>query len=193
MEENKSSKIRILLKLFFTMLYISAFTFGGGFVIVTLMKKKFADEYHWIDEKEMLDIASMAQSSPGAIAVNAAVIVGKKMGGVFGIIASVLGTVIPPIVIISLISLFYNAFSENKYAALVLRGMQAGVAAVILDVVCSLSSGYVKNKKVFEIILIALSFVLVFFFKVNVIIIILSAAAFGVISVFVRKRKAVKK
>ena len=65
-------KRNILLQLFLNMLYISAFTFGGGFVIITLMKSKFCDELHWIEEKEMLDITALAQSSPGAIAVNAA-------------------------------------------------------------------------------------------------------------------------
>lgn len=193
MKQNKNSKLNILLKLFFTMLYISSFTFGGGFVIVTLMKKKFVDEMHLLDEKEMLDITSIAQSTPGAIAVNAAVIVGKKTGGAAGIAAAVLGTVIPPITIISVISLFYNAFSENYYVSLILRGMQAGVAAVILDVVCSLSKNSFKSKKILDIILIFLSFVLVFFFKINVIIIILSAAAIGAVSLIISKRRAEKK
>ncbi len=62
-----------LLELFLSTLYISAFTFGGGFVIITLMKRKFVDELHWIDEPEMLDLTALAQSCPGAIAVNAAV------------------------------------------------------------------------------------------------------------------------
>lgn len=175
------------------MLYISAFTFGGGFVIVTLMKKKFVDEYHWIEEQEMLDITSIAQSSPGAIAVNAAVIVGKKLGGVMGIIAATLGTVIPPLVIISVISFFYSAFSENPYVALILKGMQAGVAAVILDVVFSLSSDYFKNKRIPEITAILISFIAVFFFKINVILIIVIAAFIGLISMFIKHKKAVKK
>lgn len=193
MMKKGSQKIRILIKLFFSMLYISAFTFGGGFVIVTLMKKRFVDDYKWIDEQEMLDITSIAQSTPGAIAVNAAVIVGKKLGGIPGIIIATLGTVIPPVAIITVISFFYNEFSANKYVALVLKGMQAGVSAVILDVVCSLSSGYFKNKKIFEILLIAVSFALVFFLDINVIIIILAAALIGVITVLVKKRRAVKK
>ncbi len=193
MKEKSKTDIRLILKLFVSMLYISAFTFGGGFVIVTLMKKKFVDDYKWIDEKEMLDITSIAQSTPGAIAVNAAVIIGKKLCGIPGIIAAVTGTIIPPVIIISVISVFYGAFSENRYVALVLRGMQAGVAAVILDVVCSLSSDYFRNKKIFEIILIALSFILVFFFKINVIIIILAAAITGAVTVLIRKRKAVEK
>ncbi len=189
---DKKEKNRIL-KLFFSMLYISSFTFGGGFVIVTLMKKKFVDEYKWIDEKEMLDITSIAQSSPGAIAVNAAVIVGKKLGGIPGIIAAVTGTIIPPLVIISVISVFYNAFADNKYVSLVLRGMQAGIAAVILDVVFSLSSDFFRNKKIYEICLIFISFILVFFFGINVIIIILASAALGIITLLLRKRKAGKK
>ena len=68
MEKNKMSagenKKNILLKLFFSTLYLSAFTFGGGYVIVTLMKKKFVDGYHWIDEEEMLGLSAIAQSSP---------------------------------------------------------------------------------------------------------------------------------
>lgn len=189
---DKKEKNRIL-KLFFSMLYISSFTFGGGFVIITLMKKKFVDEYKWIDEKEMLDITSIAQSSPGAIAVNAAVIVGKKLGGIPGIIAAVTGTIIPPLVIISVISVFYNAFADNKYVSLVLRGMQSGIAAVILDVVFSLSSDFFRNKKIYEICLIFISFILVFFFGINVIIIILASAALGIITLLLRKRKAGKK
>ena len=135
---NKNSKKYILLKLFFTTIYISTFTFGGGFVIITFMKKKFVDELHWIDEEEMLDLTAIAQSSPGAIAVNAAILVGWKTGGLPGMGVAVIGTIIPPMVILTIISFFYVAFATNTYIALILKGMQAGVAAVILDVVCSL-------------------------------------------------------
>ena len=96
------------------MLYISAFTFGGGFVIVTFMKRKFVDELGWIDEQEMLDMTALAQSSPGAIAVNAAILVGWKVEGFIGMAVSVLGTVIPPMVILSVISLFYRLFADNR-------------------------------------------------------------------------------
>lgn len=70
--------------LFFSTLYLSAFTFGGGYVIVSLMKKKFVDEYHWIEEDEMLDLIAIAQSAPGAIAVNGAIVVGYKLAGLPG-------------------------------------------------------------------------------------------------------------
>ena len=81
---DEKSRKTILWKLFISTLYLSAFTFGGGYVIVTLMKNKFVDEYHWIEENEMLDLVAIAQSSPGAIAVNGAIVVGYKLAGILG-------------------------------------------------------------------------------------------------------------
>ena len=106
MEEKRSKKNALLLKLFLSTLYISSLTFGGGFVIVTFMKRKFVDELHWIDEEEMLDLVALAQSSPGAIAVNAAILVGWRICGFAGMVTAVLGTVLPPLVILSVISSF---------------------------------------------------------------------------------------
>ena len=81
---NRNDSSGILKKLFFSTLFLSAFTFGGGYVIVTLLKQKFVDELHWIDEEEMLDMVAIAQSSPGAIAVNGAIVVGYKLGSLPG-------------------------------------------------------------------------------------------------------------
>lgn len=180
----------VLLKLFLTTLYISAFTFGGGFVIVTFMKSRFVDKLHWITESEMLDLTAIAQASPGAIAVNAAILVGWRASGFFGMITAVTGTVIPPIVIISVISLFYKAFASNKYVSLVLKGMQAGVAAVIFDVVCSLGASVVKEKSAFQIIVMIAAFIASVIFDVNVIFIILAAAVLGVIYWAAEKRRS---
>lgn len=178
--------------LFLSTLYISAFTFGGGFVIVTFMKRKFVDELHWIDEQEMLDMAALAQSSPGAIAVNAAILVGWNVEGFLGMIIAVIGTIIPPMVVLSVISFFYAAFASNLYVALVLKGMQAGVAAVILDVVCGLGGNVLKTKSIVYIGLMVLAFIANFFFHVNVILIILAAAAFGVVRALLQLRKETK-
>lgn len=186
-------KGKILLKLFLTTLYISSFTFGGGFVIVTFMKSRFVDKLHWITENEMLDLTAIAQASPGAIAVNAAILVGWRAAGFLGMITAVTGTVIPPIVILSVISLFYKAFASNKYVALVLKGMQAGVAAVIFDVVCSLGATVVKEKSVFQIIVMIAAFIASVIFNVNVIFIILAAAVLGIIYWAAEKRRAKSK
>ena len=183
------SKGKLLVKLFFSMLYISAFTFGGGFVIITFMKRKFVDELHWIDEQEMLDMTALAQSSPGAIAVNAAILVGWHVAGFLGMVVAVIGTILPPMIILSIISFFYAAFAANHYVALTLKGMQAGVAAVILDVVCSLGSNVLKMKSTVHLIIMAAAFIATFFFGVNVIYIILAAALVGIVLAMIEKKK----
>ncbi len=185
-------KSKKLVKLFLSNLYISSFTFGGGFVIVTFMKHKYVDELKWLDDQEMLDLTALAQSSPGAIAVNAAILVGWRVCGFAGMLTAIIATILPPMVILSVISLFYEAFASNTYVALVLNGMQAGVAAVILDVVCSLGSNVVKEKSYVNIFVMLLAFLFTFFFKVNVIYIILAAAVIGICKEVVRRRKEMK-
>lgn len=168
-----------LLTLFVNSFLISACTFGGGFVIVTLMKRKYVDELHWLDEQEMLDYTALAQASPGAIAVNAAVLVGWKIGGLPGMLLAVSGTILPPMLILTLLSFFYAAFAANRFAALLLRGMQAGVAAVIFDVVWSLGKQVFQHNKGFNALLLAAAFILSFFAGVNVMYLILAALLLG--------------
>ena len=181
MDENKTYSMRSarLWKLFLSTLYISSFTFGGGFVIVTLMKRRFVDELGWMDEDEMLDIAAMAQSTPGAIAVNAAVLTGTRVGGTIGMLVAVLGTVIPPFVLLSVLSLCYEAFRQLYPVRLALAGMQAGVAAVILDVAWGLGKNVVRKKDRVDLVLMALVFIAQWFINLNTAVIILSAAAVG--------------
>ncbi len=185
---NKPNR-KVLLQLFLSTLYISAFTFGGGFVIITFMKRKFVDALHWIDEQEMLDLAALAQSSPGAIAVNAAILVGWRVAGLAGMIVAVLGTILPTMIVLSVISLFYAAFATNRYVALVLKGMQAGVAAVILDVVLNLGENVVRTRSVLHMLVMVCAFVATFFFGVNVMIVIFAAGALGVASALVAARR----
>ena len=189
MEKRATRTAKTLWQLFLSTLYISAFTFGGGFVIVTFMKKKFVDELHWIDENEMLDLTAIAQSSPGSIAVNAAILVGWRVGGVPGIATAVVGTLLPPMLILSAISFFYAAFSSNRYVALTLRGMQAGVAAVILDVVCDLGGKIFNEHSALSIVLMLCAFAATFFFKFNVVFILLAAALVGAVKLVWMKRK----
>lgn len=178
-----------LLTLFVNSFIISACTFGGGFVIVTLMKRKYVDELHWLDEQEMLDYTALAQASPGAIAVNAAVLVGWKIGGLPGMLLSVIGTILPPMLILAAIAFFYAAFAANRFVSLALRGMQAGVAAVIFDVVLSLGGQVFKGEKAFNAVLLAAAFGLSFFANVNVVYLILAAAVIGVIKALALKKR----
>ena len=193
MDEHPMTRAQRLRALFFSTLYISAFTFGGGYVIVTFMKRKFVDELHWIDEQEMLDMTALAQSSPGAIAVNAAILVGWRVEGLPGMAVAVLGSILPPMVILTVISFIYQAFATNPYVALVLKGMQAGVAAVILDVVCDLGGDVLKTRSVLFIWLMVAAFVASSLLQINVILIILAATAFGVLRAVYQHRKAVRR
>lgn len=181
-----------LMTLFTTMLGISAFTFGGGFVIVSLMKRKLVDEMHLITEEEMLDMTALAQSAPGAIAVNAAILVGQRVAGLPGMVAAVLGTLIPPVAIISVISLIYAQFASNEWVKAALSGMKSAVAAVIADVVTGLGGKVVQSKSALSIGMMVAAFVLTYFLRVNVIYIILGAAVVGVLRIFLTKGGAAR-
>lgn len=168
-----------LFQLFLTNFIISLCTFGGGYVIAGFMKDKFVDQLHWIDQEEMLDMIALAQSAPGAIAVNTSVLIGWKIGGFWGMIASVLGTSLPPMLVIMAVFLFYNIFIENNYAKALMSGMQAGVCAVILSAVVDLVKPW--SREVFSLALFAIAFVLAFFLRINVVFIVIGGIVLGVI------------
>ena len=185
--EFMKTKKEVLMKLFFSTLYLSAFTFGGGYVIVTLMKKKFVDEYHWIEENEMLDLVAIAQSSPGAIAVNGAIVVGYKLAGMAGAVTAIIATIIPPFVIISLISVFYNAFRTNFLVSQMLAGMQAGVGAVIAAVVFEMGAGVVHGKNPVSMAIMVLAFLAACVLGINVVYIVIVCGLFGLARTLVQR------
>lgn len=177
-----------LLQLFFETLRLSACTFGGGFVIVPLMRKRFVEQLHWISEREMLDMTAIAQSTPGAIAVNAAILVGYRLARFRGALAAMLGTILPPLAIISVISFFYTAFRDNIYVSMAMAGMLAGVAAVLCDVVISMVRGIVKQKRILPIVLLTGSFVAVQYLHVSIILVMLFCGAAGAVDTLRRER-----
>lgn len=176
-------------KLFSSTFYLSAFTFGGGYVIVPLMRKKFVDEYHWIDEKEILDITAIAQSTPGSLAVHAAILIGYRLAGFPGALVAIIGTVLPPLILLSIISTCYTAFESNRIVKAVLKGMQSGVSAVIADVVLSMGDDVVKEKNPVSDILMIAVFFATYFFNFNVIATILICGGLGAVKMLLRKGK----
>ena len=112
------------------------------------MKKKFVEELQWLDEDEMLDVTAITQSAPGPLPVNASVIIGYRMAGILGSLSAVFGTILPPMIVLSIISLFYNQFRTNKYIAVALQVMRAGVAAVIFDVVINHAKHVFKARRI---------------------------------------------
>ena len=187
--EKEKRKGRTLLKIFITTLYLSVFTFGGGYVIVSLMKKKFVDENHWIEQDEMLDLVAISQSSPGPIAANGAIAVGYKLCGIAGALVAIIGTIIPPFVIISIISYCYSAFRTNWVISEMLEGMQAGVGAVITCVTYEMGAGIVHGKNRLSITIMLVSFVLSAFLQINVVYLILAGGFIGLIRGLIKKRR----
>ena len=183
-----ASKGEILKKLFLSTLYLSAFTFGGGYVIVTLMKTKFVNQYHWIDEEEMLDLVAIAQSSPGAIAVNGAIVIGYKLAGFAGVFVAVIGTVIPPFVIIAMLSVCYSAFRSNFFVSQMLEGMQAGVGAVIASVSYEMGTGIVKAKRGMNVVIMVGAFIASCIFEINVVYIVIVCGLIGVIRTVIGRK-----
>ena len=191
--QDRQYRKQVLGQLFVSTLYLSAFTFGGGYVIVTLLKKKFVDEYHWIEEDEMLDLVAIAQSAPGAIAVNGAIVVGYQLAGMVGALVAIVATILPPFVIISVISVFYAAFRDNFLVSQMLEGMQAGVGAVIASVVWEMGSDVVKSKSPFSIAIMAGAFAATCFFGVNVVIVVLVCALLGVVRTLLHRKEGAAK
>jgi len=188
MEEKKISG-KEYWTLFRTMFTLSAFTFGGGYVIVSLMKQAFVDRLGWLDDDEMLNLVAIAQSSPGAVAVNGAMLVGDKVGGIRGAALSIIATVLPPFIILSIISMFYAQFRSNRYVNAFLTGMQPAIAAVIASVVVDLGSKIFKAKKLTFILVMFLAFFANYWMKMNIIIILALCAIVGGTYAVIEKKK----
>ena len=185
MEEEKVS----LLKLFCATFTLSAFTFGGGYVIITLMKDRFVDNYRWLEESEMLDMVSIAQSAPGPIAVNGSIITGYKLRGLLGALAATLGTVLPPFLIICVVSIFYDAFADNLIVSELLEGMQAGVGAVIASVVYDMAAGVVKGRSPFADLIMVVAFIATCVFGISVVDIVIVCIILGIIRTLLFNKK----
>jgi chromate transporter len=181
------NKLRISLKLFIYSLLISSSTFGGGFVIISMMKKQYVDKLKLLEGDEMYKLLAFAQASPGALAVNSAVIVGYDIAGAMGAAASFIGIVVPPVVTLSIVTVLYNIFIDNKIISCLLAGMKLGVCAVIIDALAGMVSDLLKEKQVIYIIIAAGSFAAVAFFKVNVVFILAVGVIAGIISTYRNK------
>ena len=168
--------VQMCLQLFWITLTLSASTFGGGFVIIGMMQKKLVHQLHWLTEDEMLDM-----SAPGALGGNIAIVTGYRLQRLKGARICAVGAVIPPIVIISILSLFYSQFRDNRYIAIMLQVMRAGVAAVIADVVIGLAEKIIKTKCILWIGMMAAAFAATCFFRVSAATIILICGAIGLL------------
>ena len=182
-------KLRIYFLLFRITFSISAFTFGGGYIVIPMMRKYFVNNLELISEQELLDMAAIAQSTPGAIAVNIAVLVGYRISGIIGAIISCIGTILPPLLILSVISFFYKTFRDNRVVSAILKGMETGVAATIVDLVIDMGQGILKEKNLLLTLMAPIAFLASFVFNINVLVIIISCSILCFVQSYIKSRK----
>lgn len=173
----QAMRIRTILWLIGVNLYISAFTFGGGYVVIPMIRKFHVAGKGLFTEEELMDMAAVAQSSPGAIAVNLAVLAGYRVAGLGGAVASCLASVTPPIAVLAVVSLFYTAFRDSSIVAAILLGMQAGVAALIVDLVVDMYRAIAGRRLLLPIVLAPAAFAATVLWDVNVALVLAASAA----------------
>ncbi|KGG79852.1 chromate transporter [Caloranaerobacter azorensis H53214] len=171
----------IIIKLFLTFFKIGAFTFGGGYAMIPLIQVEVVDKNKWIDNEEFLDIIAIAQSSPGAIAVNSAIFIGYKIGGIIGALACMLGVILPSFIIILIISMFLFKYRNNEVVSKIFLGVRPAVVALIISAVYKLTKTSRIKKKLLIISLITL--ILVVFVNISPVVMVL-VGGFGAIVYF---------
>ena len=173
-------------QLFKSTFIISMFTVGGGYVIIPLLKAKYVDEYHWINDEETLNMVAIAQSTPGIMAVNTAIMLGYRMAGVLGALVGMFATILPPLIIITIVASFYDLIAKNENVQLVLKGMQCGATALLLNVAIDLLKKQFAKKLLLPIVIIIATFAANIFFDVNIMLLV---AIDGIIGFFLMRDK----
>ncbi len=156
-------KIKGYLSLFLTMLKIGLFTFGGGYAMIALLENEFVEKKKFLEKDEFLDVAAIAESTPGPIAINAATYIGYKNSGMIGSIIATLGICIPSFVIIYAISLFFDAFLSFTLVAYAFKGIQICVVYLILT--AGLKMLKQMKKTAFNMIIISITLICMIVFS----------------------------
>ena len=175
------------------LLFINTFTISmtanSGYAMLGVIKNRFVEKYGWFTKEEMEDYIALAQSCPGPIACSSATIIGYQSCGVIGALAAVLGIIIPPFIVMALVTYFYTFISTNALVRIFIDGMQAGVCAMLLDVVLGLFSGVRKMNNIFYYIMMILSFLYVRLTGFSIFYLALICIAVAIIKTLMIKRK----
>lgn len=153
---------------FFVNCFSISMTANTGYAMIGVMKSRFVKKYGWLTYDEMEDYLALAQSSPGPVAVNSASLIGQHMAGGLGAFAGVMGIILPPFIIMLLVTIFYNVISTNEYVRIFINGMQAGVCAMMLDLLIGLFSTVVKKNHIIYYLIIVISFFYIRLTKLSV-------------------------
>lgn len=173
--------MKILLDLFCAFFRIGAFTFGGGYAMLSLIQKEIVENKKWASDEEVLDYYAVAQCTPGVIAVNTATFVGYKQKGVLGAIAATCGVVFPSLIIIIIIASVLQNFMQYTIVQHIFGGIRVAVAVLIVNAVYTMGKKAVKDKLC--ILIAILSFLVsVIFPSVSPVFIVICAALLGLVT-----------
>ncbi|WP_427337884.1 chromate transporter [Caloranaerobacter sp. DY30410] len=169
----------VYIKLFISFLKIGAFSFGGGYAMLTLIQEEIITKNGWINLKEFVDVLAISQMTPGPIAINSATFLGYKIGGILGAVVSTLAVVTPSLVIILLIAHFLKKFKESKYVNWFFRGLRPVIIGLIASAAILVAKNTIIDVK--SLIITLAIFYLVTYKKLHPILCIVIAGGLGVI------------
>ncbi len=176
-----------LLRIFLTTLKLGAFTFGGGYAMIPLFKNEFVDKFCWIKQEDILNMVALSQSVPGAIAINCCILIGYRLKKLRGALVAVFGVILMPLILLTIITCFYESVKDNVYVAGALKGVRAAVVALLFYAFFSLIKPF--RKDVLALIAFSAALVVSLAFGASSIIIILAAIVFGVTAGILRIKK----
>ena len=130
-----------MLEIFWSFLKIGAFTFGGGYAMIPLIQHEVIHRRRWIEERDFLDLLTLAQTAPGPIALNTAVFVGYKRRGYLGALSAILGVILPSFLVILVVAIFFASVRDNAYVDAAFKGMRPAVVALIVAPIVGLTKG----------------------------------------------------
>lgn len=180
-------KLKTLWDLFYTFFKIGAFTFGGGYAMISIIQKEAVEKKKWISDDDILDVVAIAESTPGPIAINSSTFIGYKVAGILGSAFATLGTVLPSFIIISIIAFFLNQFTSYNVVKFAFSGIRAGVLVLIINAFISMYKKSPKGAVSWTIM--ALSFAGVVLFDLPVIWVLIACAVIGLITSYAVKKE----
>ena len=176
-----------LFELFLTFMKIGGFTFGGGHAMIPLIQKETVENKKWITDDDILEIIAIAESTPGPVAINAATFVGYRTAGVLGAACATFGVVLPSFLIILTIAYLLNSFMEIKAVQYAFLGINAGVLALLFKALWNM---YKKSPKGWvSYVVMAVAFLATAFLKVNIFLVIIGCAVFGLVTALLADRR----
>ncbi len=174
--KNKN-RIKLLIELFATFFRIGSFTFGGGYAMIPLIEREVVENKKWVTSDEVIDVFAVAQSMPGAIAINSSTFIGYKIAGKRGAIIATAGVILPSLLIITLIAMFFSKVQDSPIVKAVFSGIRPAIVALILTAAIKVSKTSIVDK--IGLVLSVLAVILVVVFDVQAIVVILGGAAVG--------------